>query len=65
MRANFTDWGAHACSVLMPVRLGLSAFCRNDLPEKCKSSGGPHSQEKFAIAKCDRQHATSVRSQEN
>jgi hypothetical protein len=53
------DWGAHACSVL------VSAFCRNNLPEKRESSGKLHTEEKFAIAKCDRQHAASVRSPEN
>ena len=45
----WTIWGAHACSVLMPVRLGLSAFCRNIF-------------KKFANAGCVRQHARGVRS---
>jgi hypothetical protein len=57
--ARSSDWGAHACSV--PV----SAFCRNNLSYRRESSGIVRIQEKFATAKCGRQHAPSVRSPEN
>jgi hypothetical protein len=59
MKPCSSDWGAHACSVL------VSAFCRNSLSKKRKRSGELGMQEKFAIAKCDHQHAESVRSPEN
>jgi len=53
MKPCSSDWGAHACSVL------VSAFCRNSLSKKRERSG------KFLIAKYDHQHAESVRSPEN
>jgi hypothetical protein len=55
MKPRSSDWVAHACSVL------VSALCRNSLSKKPKL----RTQEKFAIAKCDHQHAESVRSPEN
>ncbi len=58
MKRYSSDWGAHACSVL------VSVFRRNSLSKKRERSGKLRTQEKFVTAKCDHQHAESVRSPE-
>jgi hypothetical protein len=55
LNASNAFWGAHACSVL------VSAFCRNELPALALLQA---LAKKIVIAKCDHQHATSVRSPE-